>query len=1075
MGLTVALGAQTGSGRGSVLAALLLGTGLLAGSQAAEAACDTFAPASDATVSCSGANTQGVLGAASDRVTLDLLAGGSIVPTSGPSIWLGADADITLRGGSLVGNDTLSGNVAILIGDSSIVTLDGTIQSQGGITGPTQGGGSTGFSNAMITIGSTGHILTTGTFQNAGLDGRAGGNTYMINGEIKASGTSGQGIRPGDNDKITIGSTGSVKTLSGDTSDAIDGFGKTGVTVTMDAGSTIQIEGIGRGIQLGDNADVTVAGTITSTGAAVSPSNSSGGVGIDVGVNSTVWLKEGGQIVTGNTGGLGNSGLGGIGISTFTTGASNATIIVDGLIDTQKALGIFSGTGDDITIGATGKITTRGTAHGIFGNNFTSIGNDTVTIDVAGRIEALGTGSAIYLQADNATFGVEAAQLHANITVQEGGSLFAQSAPAYSQLDGCCGYPEVIDNLVVAGTIARGNAGTAINLDDGADTITLLPTYSITGNIAGGSNADIGPETDTFALDGVANTSGSFDFDSNVITGFEQGRKLGAGMWTLSGTAGAGLTGGFDVENGTLAVNGSMTSAMFDVFSGARLQGGGTLGGLAASGTVAPGNSIGTMHVSGDVSFSSGSTFEVEVDDTGLSDLLTADGSATLTGGSVLAMPLPGNYPPSYQYTILTATGGVTGAFDDVASSSAFFSPELTYDANNVYLTLTQVADFAAIGNTPNQKATGAAIQNLGSGNPVFDAVVAIADESEARAAFDNLSGEVHATAFGVAFDDPWFRDGILSRLRDGEAVNAPAAPLAYAPPPATTPAFDAVLPAGGWTMWALRPDAYGATTRLDADGNAAATTEHTVGVMAGADRSNGAFTGGFAGGVQFDSIDLPDRSSHATIQSANLGIYGAWTAGGWRLRTGAVGALHQFDTTRTITVPGLESTATANTFGWGGQVFGEIGRRFTAGRTSIEPYAGLRYAGLWRGAFSETGAGAADLVAPGKGENGLLSILGVSFDTAMVLPDGRVLSPHATAAWEHGFFDATPTADLAFSGTAGAFRILGPTQGADTLRFDLGADLTMSATAKAFLAWQGAVFAGGSVNALRTGATIHF
>ncbi len=98
---------------------------LLAGSpQTAEAAC-TSAPASNATDDCDGANTSGVIAAASTNVTLNLLTGGSITPAAGPSISLGADADIRLQGGTTTGNAAIANNYAILMGDSSIVTLDG--------------------------------------------------------------------------------------------------------------------------------------------------------------------------------------------------------------------------------------------------------------------------------------------------------------------------------------------------------------------------------------------------------------------------------------------------------------------------------------------------------------------------------------------------------------------------------------------------------------------------------------------------------------------------------------------------------------------------------------------------------------------------------------------------------------------------------------------------------------------------------------------------------------------------------------------------------------------------------------
>ena len=47
-----------------------------------------------------------------------------------------------------------------------------------------------------------------------------------------------------------------------------------------------------------------------------------------------------------------------------------------------------------------------------------------------------------------------------------------------------------------------------------------------------------------------------------------------------------------------------------------------------------------------------------------------------------------GNYARQTRYTILTANGGVTGTFAYVTSNLAFLAPTLTYDLNDVFLTL---------------------------------------------------------------------------------------------------------------------------------------------------------------------------------------------------------------------------------------------------------------------------------------------------------------------------------------------------------------------------------------------------
>ena len=57
-------------------------------------------------------------------------------------------------------------------------------------------------------------------------------------------------------------------------------------------------------------------------------------------------------------------------------------------------------------------------------------------------------------------------------------------------------------------------------------------------------------------------------------------------------------------------------------------------------------------------------------------------------------------------YTILTATGGVNGTFAGVTETFPFLTPTLTYDANNVFLSLFLAQGaFAAEARTPNQRA----------------------------------------------------------------------------------------------------------------------------------------------------------------------------------------------------------------------------------------------------------------------------------------------------------------------------------------------------------------------------------
>ena len=555
------------------------------------AACTSTAPASGTTVTCTGASTAGVIADASTGVILDVVTGGSIIPTAGFAIDLGAGANLTFETNTTTGNASLANQYAILLNDGSSVKVDGLIQGQGGITGTVhQPSGLTGFANSHVTIDAAGEILTSGIANNAAINGRGGGNVYVVDGTVRATGTSGQGIQVGDGDQLTVGATGNITTLSGDTASTVTNTTAIGVIVVTDPGSLIELHGIGRGIQLGSNAAVTVGGTVRSYGDNAG-SNSAGGGGVDVNANSTVWLKSTGSIITGNSVPSGNkafTGNGGTGASGITALSpsvggfntfSNATIIVDGLIDTQKGNGVTTRGGDHITVGTTGKITTRGSGTPISISPYTSVGNDQAFIDIFGRVEQLGTGKGIFISASPGQSPSTDLPMHATVTIGASGSLYAQGGQAYTQDDGSGTYPEVIDNLIVAGDVETGVAnGVAIDLNDGADTITLLPTYKIVGSINGGTDAASQPETDTFALDGGSGTVGTFDFGVNPITNFDAGHKIGLATWILKGAAGAGLAGAFAVDAGRLQVDGALANASMTVASGATLAGSGSIG-----------------------------------------------------------------------------------------------------------------------------------------------------------------------------------------------------------------------------------------------------------------------------------------------------------------------------------------------------------------------------------------------------------------------------------------------------------------------------------------------------------------
>ena len=144
------------------------------------------------------------------------------------------------------------------------------------------------------------------------------------------------------------------------------------------------------------------------------------------------------------------------------------------------------------------------------------------------------------------------------------------------------------------------------------------------------------------------------------------------------------------IVDGTLAGLGGVTFNAGSHLSGTGTVSAGAAGTTTMNGVIAPGNSIGTLSIVGNYVQNAGSTYEVEIDADGNSDLIDISGTATLNGGEVVVVPFP-DFAVATPYTILTAAGGVTGQFDPITTSISYFlSPELTYDPNNVYLTIQQ-------------------------------------------------------------------------------------------------------------------------------------------------------------------------------------------------------------------------------------------------------------------------------------------------------------------------------------------------------------------------------------------------
>jgi outer membrane autotransporter protein len=600
-----------------------------------------------------------------------------------------------------------------------------------------------------------------------------------------------------------------------------------------------------------------------------------------------------------------------------------------------------------------------------------------------------------------------------------------------------------------------------------------------------GGNAAIGSGA-SFAFDQT--TSGTY---AGLLSGTGSFVKTGSGTVVLTGDSSA-FGGTTSVSGGTLNVGQSGSGALggtINVLSGASLGGTGNLGSagslvtIAAGGVHAPGAS---QSILGD--YANHGTLQIEASPTAANEMVVA-GGVDITGATLDLVLSPANAESwnvfNGPFTIIEkqSAATVTGTFGSVTQNLLFLYAQLAYDGGDGNdVTLEMIRNdlaFAGVGQTRNQRATGAAVDALGNGNVLWRSIALTSDPDIARKSFDALSGEIHASARTALIDDSRFvRDAINDRIRAAfDGVGSAVVPvLAYGETGtgdgATAAIGHALAPADTASL-AAWGSAFGSWGSTDGDGNAAGL-DHSVG---------GFFTGidglvtddvrlGIMTGYSHSSFDVDGRGSSGESDNYHLGIYGG---GQWRalgMRAGAAYTWHNVSTARSVAIPGFADNLTADYNAGTFQAFGEAGYRIDTAAVSFEPFANLAYVNLHTDSFTEKG-GAAALHADGQTTDTTFTTLGVRASTDFVLC-GTNVKARGMIGWRHAFGDTTPLATLAFAGS-NTFAIAGVPIPRDSAVVEAGLDLNLSPSATLGLSCTGQLASGAQVHGFKANLAIKF
>ncbi len=609
-------------------------------------------------------------------------------------------------------------------------------------------------------------------------------------------------------------------------------------------------------------------------------------------------------------------------------------------------------------------------------------------------------------------------------------------------------------------TLAGANSYTGGTMVNGG---TLNVTGSITGDLAVGPGA-------TFVNSGTVNSPGYWLSNQGTFTnnGAIVGNFANVGIATNTGTfTGSVINGGSFVNNGVVTG---------DVLNLGVLSGSGTVGNFANFGVVAPGNSIGTVNVTGNFLHAASGTYLVEVVGQGQSDRIAVAGAATLQGGTVVVTALPGMaFAPSTTYTLVSAAGGLSGTFASVNELYPFLQSNLSYDANNAYLTL-QVGGFAAQALNPTQYAVGAVL-DASAPNATGDyatvlGTLATATAAQGQAVMTALSGNNYAGfSTSMVQGAQLFMNNFANQTGGGGSPISNRVALAQA----CDVACDPTQP----PLWGAWGGGLGGLGVVGANAPLGSVTYNVGGFAAGLDRlitptTRLGVTAGYTTGTQwvggFDGVGRSD-----TFQA---GLYGGF-AQDKVYADALVGYAYGYNQMwRNIPIPGLQQRTAQGRTG-ANQFYGQVetGYRFDLGGIAeafVTPFARLQaYTGT-QNAFTETGAQSLNLTVNAQTTNSLRSVLGAQLGGAMDLGWREKLALQFRLGWSHEYADTNRPVTATLAGApALAFTTFGVAPQRDGAVVGFSANTAVADAMSIYLRYEGDISGQDSAHAITAGVRI--
>ncbi|PLX79885.1 MAG: hypothetical protein C0615_01860 [Desulfuromonas sp.] len=652
---------------------------------------------------------------------------------------------------------------------------------------------------------------------------------------------------------------------------------------------------------------------------------------------------------------------------------------------------------------------------------------------------------------------------------------------------------------VKKGTLSIDSASSSVFGDGGdhliVDADATLNILDYSDFFAGGSDkADIygkvigklpgGPDSDTFNIyegaqvedlcggseDDKLNLyiSGDYDYD---IDDFETVNKYGEGTLTLTASSNGSGNDLFFIHEGALVLNGSLSTNLLFVKNGAELGGNGFLSGdLFSSGVVAPRGSSGTLSVSGDYTQRSDGQLSVSIGG-GVSNLLAVTGTATIDGS--VDINISDKLLNGETYTFLTTLNGLTGTFRS-STKNAFFDLDVSYDANNAYINVTELSD-KEVGLIDEDSSFIDMLKKLADGGntaaaDTLGSIINSETTAEAHDIMGSLSPEQYPNlidATMVGFKN--YNNSVVGRmgslhLTQGlqEMQYATNNLTAYGPAQARIPAFESK--ARGWSSWGK---VLGMSGEQDSDSKASGYDFDTYGLSFGFDNKIAdSFVIGIGGGYADSDVDFKNAGQSSDVESLNLGLYGTYSTKHLYIDTAVFYASNDYDSDRVTSV--VNATSSTDGTQWGAY----LGGGYTVVDSDsmyVITNASVEYSQIDIDGFSETGTGLLYSVSDFDADSTVTTLgLRIGGKNEKVEPEFRL-------AWAHEFGDTERDVTAGIVNTSTTFAINGVEPDEDSCLVGLGINYFKSDNFTLFVDYDGEFRSGFDAHAISGGLRYNF